>query len=474
MKGYQEMKKWIIAFVLILIGFLASCSSTKIYEFKDLHVNISDAHSLAIAQTEVNRKDKTLLTSVPLYANEDQQTELVTVDENGNFETVEFLNSKNVPVDIDYSLYYFEIFGDFTYLIYYKTSIDKGHLDETFTWYYRYLSSDSNISTLMTLIEKFYSSYSWFENDIKKIAIHNDSGKIFDYSLLIEDLMDDGDEVTSFFINQNNQVLSKVKGDGSACIIESKYNSTTAELQVDEKCSNTNFRVQYAANLSNFIYYLNLPDQRNPGIEYMDNNIELNWPTPPVMIIKNQDGFILFFKEGNAIWYDWSFTVIDEKTILEDFDPDDQIDFQFYKTNNNNIVNVIYGNQKEIKQSFYNIVTKTLSESTILTTNTYFQTFFDVNNYSYFIIEDKQYLFLKSGIWMIDYDSQTVTSIASDITLTNISTTPLYFVQTGYIKYTYISGINQNQVIFDPFTNEIISETNNAPVRTTWYVKPLN
>lgn len=75
---------------------------------------------------------------------------------------------------------------------------------------------------------------------------------------------------------------------------------------------------------------------------------------------------------------------------------------------------------------------------------------------------------------MIDYDSQTVTSIASDITLTNISTTPLYFVQTGYIKYTYISGINQNQVIFDPFTNEIISETNNAPVRTTWYVKPLN
>jgi len=469
------IKKVVNIFLFSLAIFLlSSCEKSTVFNFNDLKVDLSDASALGIAPKINKDQNLSRLSSEKILLNNEDsteltETELVMIDDEGNLKTVEFINDSGDIVQVPYNLYTFEVVGQFTYLIYYNPeSVGDFNNLVSFSVFFNHFSTEINL-----LFDYFNGVKT---TDVRKIVIHNESGSIFDYTSIVDDIYDSYQDLNQkpdvggffssingfFFRIRENSQLDNPK----TCTNFASYNSTKDELDINSQCSTIDYNPLMGLSEDIFIY------------ETYNSNAAVSYFT------YNQGEFNLIEKPINlnpAI--SRIFNLNDSEIGVLTIDG-------FLSTYNNQLDLIDTVNMQDLFGEAYGgnfrVIQVTSEELYIKTGSGYFFVFdlIDkkikqqinlnvIGNFRVIRQNDSFILFAENGVYILNTTTFELSTVIDSIEYDAFKAIR-HYVLTGYIKIEYIQGLNTITKFIDPITLETIETINDNTTKSFWSVKPIN
>ena len=458
-------KKFLQAIFIFSVAIaLASCSSNNSFSFKNLTIDLSGAESLgmkAIQNNNVVKKDNIVYLSgqkIDFYS-EIKNTQLVKINEKGETTLVDYYDKDGNLVEVPYYLFYFEIVGDFTYLVYYQSEQDLVSLNDAIT-----NLSNFNSSMNTKTIDYFFYYNIGALNSIKKIIVHNTSEKVFDYTQIFNDIIGDNkSNISSFFTFKEGQLFSSFSNFENTCLYSVSFNEFTKELSLEESCSDVFYIPFFGFSNSNFMYYLD-DGITNIMSKGMNQRLDLSQSVQRFYLNKQNEIFVVF---SNHIVsrYDIEMNKLSDTLVLKE-------------TYNNEIIEIITIQDNKIyfrvsntnTLVVFNLITELIEQEIDLNLYSSIQYVFDKHYY----IENNLYLFSFDRIIKLDLVLKTIKVIYSGNRMRNNSELLMSYRSTGFFKITYTDGITTVTKTIDPITGEEISSNQSEVVKDVWFVKPLN
>lgn len=466
---YKKSLLFVIVFSSIFM--LSACQSKSAFSFKDLHVDLSEAVSLGIApksETQSMTTQRSVDEMILLSDVVDTQvpTELVMVNHQGVLTTVEFFNGSEEVVEVPYSLFFYEVVGEFTYLAYSRNTNELGpFLDAYLNYHQRRTSGLSFIDYLFNGL--IYHAI--------LISIHNESGKIFDYTAMVADYQKDNDydfgvDVGSFFSTSQGFFYKTVynyreDNESKTCTNFAIYNANEGVLDIQTQCASVAYWPLFGFSETSFFYWA---DKRYhtfvDGISTADRPLQ---DTQYSFFNVDDDRAGRLSSDGFFEIFNHQFEILESVDILEklsvDRAQDSQPNFQVYAIKDERL----YLSYNEVF-----IVYDIIGKSIIYRVDVFEQ--YGFFSQFHFVLEGHfMYIFAYQGIYVLNLNNFTIQTIyiAENIDLYSVVT---HFISTGYIKVQYLDGLTKVTKIIDPVTGEYQVSTDNDLSKSSWSVKPIN
>lgn len=477
------MKKFTFLFLVFMLVFsLTACNKESKFTFKNLRVDFSDAVSLGIAPKTKNNvtankrtSDDLILLSEDITVN--TETELVKLNDQGVLTTVEFYNNSNSVVEIPYNLFYYEVIGDFTYLLYYEGSQELILLTDEF------INFSGPKYGITSFIDYTFTNY--FDPrtlNVYKIIIHNESGRIFDFTAVISEYYESntttsGVDVQNFHTSSNGFFFKTghydLKNDTrDTCTNFATYNSVDLDLELDTQCSSANYEPTFGFSSDTFFYFAESkyystingdftrkrPDKLMQDLSYTRFNITNNSSG-----ILWSDGYLeIFTHTFETIEY---IDLLKEINLEREFNGEDLIGrdaISYYFLHKNRIY-------LSFREQFF---VYDLNENKVVFIQNLWEQY-EFNIISFVQDGEKLYIFDNNSIHAMDLENFSITPILQTENLAWWDSIR-YFIQTGYIRYQYLEGLTQVTVYIDPLTGKTETSSINDTHKSTWSIKPIN
>jgi hypothetical protein len=472
------MKKILYSFsVFILSLSLASCFNFS-FSFKGLSVDFSNAESLGLMNldnaSENNQRASVYGSGRKMSAsNQVSNTQLVQIDINGEIIPVQFMNDNGSAVDIPYYLYYFEVFGDFTYLIYYKTESDLAWLNGQFAAAHRAQVRNTSIINFLFMTSEDNDWFDGIDDTVKEIAIHNRSGKIFDYTEIFNEIFaEDEIFIHHFNIVEDGQFISSYNAElrSNTCTYAVKFNEDGENLVVDKVCSEVWFFPIVGFDNNNFIF--EIFDEQGEYFYINGESSEIENKTVSKYILNDDRTIEIYWSDTTVSLYDYNFNLIETKTL---FETENETSFEFNEYENP--IFTIKNNKLLYKHRGVLYILDLLTNEILLE---YHLEHNSHHNEIHFSLGKDIYFISDRYVLRFDIDNLKVDTIYSGSPLQGINGLERNnivlesFRATGFIKLTYIEGITFVTKIIDPITGEVVSSSESGSSKNTWFVTPLN
>lgn len=451
------MKKIIILLSIILFSIsLASCVRNKEKDiFNNLYADLSGAVSLGIANSNIGnviKYDDNIALSSQAYnlSTSNHQTELIKVDSNGNIFRVDFKDSNGNIIEIAFNLFYFDIIGDFIYLVYYLDDQDLVMLNDSFINYHYQSPNKSLIDSL------FYDRIDGGEG-IRRIVIHNKTGKVFDFTQIFNDIVKADDTyIHSYFSHEEGQFFSSFKIDDKTCINTSFFDSDKENLKFNQLCTDARFVPIYGID-NDHILFIN-----DSGLNLMKEGISSEFHVQEgLRIFKTDDQHLGLMYQDTLEIYNKSFDKI--RTIGLNIGSNR---IQRFYTHYNGKLIFLLGKD---------LIIYDLDDEEVIYR-------YDLSNYSdemmdfslYIAIDNLFYLFSEKVVILIDLISLESRLIYQGSKNHSLYETIVSYRANGNFKISYTDGIVNKIKIIDAITGEEITEIESEVSKSIWHVKPLN
>ena len=480
--------------IVILIFFvsllLVSCQSETQSGFEDLSVNLSGIEALGIApkKTNIDVENKQLRKlgsniNTEQYVSEKSLLEftdspvesiLVGANANGDLVKIEFYNNDNEPVQIEYNLFYFDVYGEFTYLIYFNgVEAYSGLLNP----YYNFFNQ-SNLSSIFsrTIIDELFTS-EFGILDIRKIIIHNESGKVFDFTNIVSEITKvDGYQGThnlsNFISNSTNQFFVTKKmnlateNESNTCTYSTKFNQETLELDIDSQCSSVDFFPILGTFSDLFIYsYTSLNYRYIRGESIALNSDASNDMFDLKTFRISSDHKAIFYQDGTIEVFNEELNLVKTLIVDEENRSIDRKLYVFYQFENlvfikdlENVDNLLFIYDLETEDIVYGKEDTEKHDT----------------NFSSIVQNDSiVFIFGSNKVISINLENMETFVIFEGKTI-NAYMSHVNFLKSGYIKVDYIEGISRVFQVIDPSTGNVISTEDSGITKNFWSVKPIN
>lgn len=451
------------------------------FSFSDLRLNLGSIIEIGVKKTSgpLGRKQSSITNQTS-----PNESYLVGYNAQGEEMPIVYLNSQDQEVQVPFSVFSFEVIGDFSYIVYYNSNVTTGLSSLESTLYYDYgpggvFQSSPGKYLGMTNFEILLKTYGpnteGNPGTHAFIISHNESGKLFDaVNALSLNYFDDGNMQYTVDLRLLTLMEDKIVYFKSSfpvtntCRGELVFNSLNRTLTKTEICTSLDIKPIFTHTSGYFVYTLNnkvnfaSPDfsstgdltnyfggnipQRNMVFKSVGNTIVMIKISEPSFFVILDSNFQLIEAKSEPLYYgevlnsvNWLFN----KDGFDYFDSNSRIHYVNFETFE---YGVIEFNQQFPPLQQYGSQYKYL--------------IYEGNLYQ--IATKIQSLQGNNSFITLEYD---IFEVKSDFTKT---------LKEGYIEYSQVSGLTQINKYLNLQTGEIFLESESRPTITVTQVQPIN
>ena len=459
--------------VTLTAGWVIFSSLNADFSFEGLSLNLNSISQIGVYKNSATPLGRKRANGGSSGVNQNESY-LVGYNNAGEQTPLIYLNDENQEVRVPYSVFSFEVVGDFSYIVYYNSQAE-GVLsglenDITRSWELRPLGS----TQFEILLKKNSGSWDAIKGTQAYIILHNESGKLFDAvkTMGLEPYESAYSAKTSvglrLFTPLKNRIFYFAER-GNVCKGELEFNEFDNTLTKIEVCSPLNIMPIFVHESGYFVYtfdnkvsfaspdfsitgdltsyFLSGIPERNTVFKSVGENI--------IMISGNTfkkfvvfDGNFLLIEEKNEIFEFGNFSGFPTWLFNKDgFDYFTNYSIIYYI----NFENFIFGSLIDEESEFSKLP----------------QFFF---RFVYIVFEGNLYE-IGRNIRQLNEDKtfsvleQNITYVLNDIPS---------MIKTGYVEYTQTQGLTQINKSLNLQTGEIYLQSESRPTITVTQVQPIN
>jgi hypothetical protein len=477
------MKKsiFLLAIIGTLIGTLTAgwvifTSFNNNFSFEGLSLNLN-----LINQVGVFKNSSTPLGRRANGGSNSNQNEsyLVGYNNEGDLAPLVYLNDENDEVKVPYSVFSFEVVGDFSYIVYYNSK-DKFVLSSFESTITESLKFNSYLTRSLesTQFEVLLKQHGGGQiNGIQAFVIlHNQSGKLFDAVKTMELYpyqYENGFASVGLllFTPLENKIIYFARRQNT-CKGELEFNELDNTLTKTEVCSPLNIKPIFVHETGYFVYTF------NNEVFFASPDFSITGNLTSYFVTSTPDRNMVFKSVGENIVmisgksvssfvvFDGSFSLIEEKNeVLEGGNNLSNFAWLFSKNGYD------YFSKEGDFTVLHYVNFQTFDYRSLIETPTDFPALPQYwPSHKYIVYEGRLYQLGENIRVLEDNNSfsileQNVYEVTNDINL---------MIKTGYLEYTQTQGLSQINKSLNLKTGEIYLQSESRPVITITQVQPIN
>jgi hypothetical protein len=479
---YNYLKRELImnknTYYLAILGMLiAGCGSnnqtTNNFSFEGLSLNLNSTNQVGVYKKATPLLERRM-SSGGSNVNQNESY-LVGYNNEGEVIPLIYTNDANEEVIVPYSVFSFEVVGDFSYIVYYNPSQQSNleSLEYTISTVYGPGNRKSSmkplgVSTFELLLRGF--GHESLHGKYAFIVAHNESGKLFDaVNLLSLGYWGNDDldlvylSLLAIFEDRINYFVRK----GDTCGGELVFDKSNLVFNKTEVCTKLDIEPIFSHSSGYFLYtfnnntYYSSPDFTITGLfthnpEKLTKNVQFKSVNQSVVMLSSLNN--KFFILGD------NFEFIDEHPIQPS---DSVVDFlsNSYWLFNKDGVDYFESDENVYSINFQSMETKVLAFEGVLNPLEQYDGRFKN------IVFDNNLFTLATSI-------QTLSDASGFVTIENeiyqIKNSIENILKTGYVEYSKAIGLTQTNKSLNLQTGEIYLESESRPTITVTQVQPIN
>jgi len=478
------MKKksiYLLAIVGTLIGTLTAgwvifTNLNNDFSFEGLSLNLNSINQVGVYKNSSSPLGRRASSGGSALSANQNESYLVGYNNEGEQTPLVYLNDENQEVRVPYSVFSFEVVGDFSYIVYYN-SLVQSELESLENSLIRSTVNHLDVlksidSTNFEILLK-YRSYGQLSTT-PFIILHNKSGKLFNAITTIrsESESNDGNYwvTINLFTPFENKIIYFYN---YSCKVELVFDELDYALTKTEVCSTLEIypifvhetgyfayifddEVLYASsdfsvtgNLTKYLGIGDFPSYRNSMVNNVFKSVG--------------ERIVAFSIKGNLnfVVFDGAFSLIEEKTeVFQDGVPPSGIKWLFNRDGYDFFTTYVPS-----LSFLYYFNFETLLFGSLIESHPNYS-----NNFTYLVFEGNLYEF-GPNIRVLNNDNTFLTLEQNTNLITNSFASIL---KTGYVEYTQAQGLTQIKKSLNLQTGEIYLESESRPTITGTQVQPIN
>ena len=490
------MKKksiYLLAIVGTLIGTLTAgwvifTNLNNDFSFEGLSLNLNSINQVGVYKNSSSPLGRRASSGGSALSANQNESYLVGYNNEGEQTPLIYLNDENQEVRVPYSVFSFEVVGDFSYIVYYNSQDEfalsslESHITESLM--YNSFASRSLGSTQFEVLLKQNGS-----GPIKGIQayiiLHNPSGKLFDArSVFSLELYQEGDVnyagghvklLTPFknkliyFAERRNRNTKEYE----ICKGELVFNSVEVNLTRTEVCSSLSIKPIFVHETGYFAYTF------NNGVFFASPDFSITGDLTPYFLSAIPERNMVFKSVGenivmisgesvsNFVVFDGNFSLIEEKNeVLEGGNNLSGSTWLFNKNGYD-----YFSISSADASILYYVNFQTYNYRRLVEAATDFPNLPQYySGYKYIVYETNLYQ-LGENIRVLEDDNSFSILEQNVYTITNETSV---MIRTGYVEYTQTQGLTQIKKSLNLQTGEIYLESESRPTITVSQVQPIN
>jgi hypothetical protein len=448
------------------------------FSFSGLRLNLALINEIGVYQNQTRQFARRASSSITSTTQND--TYLVGYGAEGQAVPLDYLNSQNQEVQVPFSVFSFEVVGDFSYIVYYNSHLDYAleSLKDAITqsWEFNSHATKSLGSTQFEVLLKQNGT-----NNVggiqAYIILHNKSGKLFDAvdALGLENYLDGNLYQTvslKLFTAFQDKIIYFARRK-STCKGELVFNELENTLRKTEVCTSLDINPLFVHSTGYFSYTFNdMVSYASPDFSITGNLTSYFLTSIPVrnMVFKSVDQNIVLISgklSSSFVVFDGTFSLLEEKNQV--LDGGNQLSsfawlfnkggYDYFSINPTNVSVIYYVNFQTF--SFEKLIEESTNFPPLNQYDSrhkyivYEGSLYQLGRYIRLLGEDNYFSILEQNVY------EVTNNIAA-------------MIKTGYVDYIQTQGLSQISKSLNLQTGEIYLQSESRPIITVTQVQPIN